>query len=44
MITHLLDALVARLFFDARPIKFLICGIVVAVPVIDAKAPYKHGT
>ena len=30
----------ARLFSLGRPIKFLTCGVVVAVPVIDAKAPY----
>ena len=30
----------ARLFSLARPIKFLIYGVVVAVPVINAKAPY----
>ena len=34
----------ARLLFHALPIKFLICGVVVTVPVVDAKAPYKHGT
>ena len=35
----------ARLFSLARPIKFLICGVVVAVPVVDAKAPkYDCGT
>ena len=33
-------ARVARLFSLARPIKFLICGVVFALPVIDAKAPY----
>ena len=27
----------ARLFFLPRPIKFLICGVVVAVAVVDAK-------
>ena len=32
-------ARVARLFSLARPIKFLICGVVFALPVIDAKAP-----
>ena len=31
----------ARLFFLTRPIKFLIYGVVVAVPVVDAKTPYK---
>ena len=31
----------ARLFSLARPIKFLICGVVVAVPVIVAKAPLR---
>ena len=30
----------ARLFSLARPIKFLFCGVVVAVPVIDVKAFY----
>ena len=30
----------ARLFFHTRPIKYLTCGVVVAVPVIYAKAPY----
>ena len=30
----------ARLFFLIRPIKFLIYGVVVAVPVVDAKTPY----
>ena len=30
----------ARLFFHARPIKFLIYGVVVAVPVVAAKTPY----
>ena len=30
----------ARLFFRTRPIKFLIYGVVVAVAVVDAKAPY----
>ena len=30
----------ARLFFLTRPIKILICGVVVAVAVVDAKAPY----
>ena len=30
----------SHLFSLARPIKFLICGVVVAVPVMDAKAPY----
>ena len=29
----------ARLFFLTRPIKFFICGVVVAVAVVDAKAP-----
>ena len=29
----------ARLFFHSRPIKFLIYGVVVAVPVVDAKTP-----
>ena len=29
----------ARLFFLTRPIKFLIFGVVVAVAVVDAKAP-----
>ena len=33
-------ARVARLFFHPRPIKFLIYGVVVAVPVVDAKTPY----
>ena len=33
-------ARVARLFFLTRPIKFLICGVVVAVAVVDAKASY----
>ena len=29
-----------RLFFSPiRPIKFLICGVVVAVPIVDAKVP-----
>lgn len=28
----------ARLFFLTRPIKFLICGVVVAVRVVSAKA------
>ena len=28
----------ARLFFLFRPIKFLICGVVVAFAVVDAKA------
>ena len=32
----------ARLFSLTRPIKFLICGVVVAVPVVDAKElPFK---
>ena len=30
----------ARLFFLTRPIKILICGVVVAVAVVDAKVPY----
>ena len=30
----------ARLFFLTQPIKFLIYGVVVAVPVVDAKTPY----
>ena len=30
----------ALLISLARPIKFLICGVVVAVPVTDAKAPF----
>ena len=30
----------ARLFLLARPIKLLIYGVVVAVPGVDAKAPY----
>ena len=30
----------ARLFFLTRPIKFLICDVVVAVDVVDAKAAY----
>ena len=34
----------ARLFSLARPINFLICGVVVAVPVTDAKAPYLANT
>ena len=29
----------ARLFFHTRPIKFLVYGIVVAAPVVDAKTP-----
>ena len=29
----------ARLFLLTRPIKFLICGVVVAVAVVDAKLP-----
>ena len=29
----------ARIFFLIRPIKFLLSGVVVADPVIDAKAP-----
>ena len=29
----------AQLFFHTRPIKFLIYGVVVAVPVVDAKTP-----
>ena len=32
----------ARLLFLIRPIKFLICGVVVAVPVVDAKGPCKR--
>ena len=28
----------ARLFFLIRPIKFFIWGIVIAIPVVDAKA------
>ena len=32
----------ARLFFHTRPIKFLIYGVVVAVPVVDAKTPYLY--
>ena len=32
----------ARLFLLARPLKFLICGVVFAVSVVDAKAPYFH--
>ena len=31
----------ARVFSLARPIKFLICGFVLAVPMIRAKAPYR---
>ena len=31
-------ARIARLFFR-RPLKFLIYGVVIAVPVVDAKAP-----
>ena len=38
----------ARLFFHSRPIKFLIYGVVVAVPVVDAKRAFtrqsKNGT
>ena len=30
----------ARLFLLTRPIKFLISGVVVAVPVVDAKASH----
>ena len=33
----------ARLFFLSRPIKILICGVVVVVAVVDAKAPYSQG-
>ena len=33
----------ARLFFLTRPIKTLICGVVVVVAVVDAKAPYSQG-
>lgn len=29
----------AGLFFLTRPIKFLICGVLVAVVVVNAKAP-----
>ena len=34
----------AQLFFHTRPIKFLIYGVVLAVPVVDAKTPYFHST
>ena len=30
----------ARLFFLTRPIKFLIYGVDLAVPVVNAKTPY----
>ena len=30
----------ARLFSTIRPIKFLTCDVVIAVAVVDAKAPY----
>ena len=30
----------ARLFFVIQSMKVLICGVVVAVPVVDAKAPH----
>ena len=35
-------ACAARLFFLTRPIKFLIYGIVLEVPVINAKTPYSQ--
>jgi len=34
----------AQLFFHTRPIKFLIYGVVLAVPVVDAKTPYFNST
>ena len=34
----------ARLFFHTRPTKFLIYGVVVAAPVVDAKTPYSLKT
>ena len=34
----------AQLFFHTRPIKFLIYGVVLAVPVFDAKTPYFYST
>ena len=30
----------STIFFQTRPIKFLIFDVVVAVPVVDAKTPY----
>ena len=35
----LVAARAARLIFLTRPIKFLICGVVAAVAVVDAKSP-----
>ena len=37
--SKVLVARAARLFFLTRPIKFLICGVVVTVPFVDAKTP-----
>ena len=34
----------AQLFFHTRPVKFLIYGVVLAVPVVDAKTPYFYST
>ena len=31
-----------RLFFVTRPIKFLICGVVIAVAFVDAVALFHH--
>ena len=33
----------ARLFFDPRPIRFLIYGVGVAFAIVDAKTPYSYG-
>ena len=37
---HVQHAYFYYYFFFNRPMKFLICGVFLAVPVVDAKAPY----